>query len=108
MGLSRSTPSGSQQPRSPEDPQSTRDPRRGLLRLEERLSVEIAAPRLPTVEDRLPLLPRVASGRDLGATTRRAARALTNKAGKNPTAQRGDSRCTIGQNYRGGWRSTRI
>ena len=45
-----------------------------LLRLEERLSVETVAPRLPTVEDRLPLLPSVASGRDLGATTRRAAR----------------------------------
>src|SRR5918998_556711 len=90
---------------SSEDPQPPPDPRGGFLRLEVRLSVEIAATRLPTMEDRLPLLPRVAPRRDLGATTHRAARAIADKAGKKPRAQCGHSGCTIGQDDRGGRRS---
>ena len=58
------------------------------------------------MEDRLPLVQEVAHRRDHRAAKHGAARALASTAGKEPTAQCGDSRFSVGQDERGWWRST--
>src|SRR4028119_1786924 len=73
--------------RTPEDPQPSPDPKRRLLRLEERLPVAVTSPRVPTLEDRLPLLPPVANQRHLRKTQRGAARAITALFRPEPAAQ---------------------
>ena len=47
-------------------PWPTRDPRRCLLRAQERLCLATIVARLPAVEDRLPLLPLLAFGWEVG------------------------------------------
>src|SRR5215208_1451965 len=75
---------GSEVPRTTENPQPTRDPKRRLLYLEEWLSLAVTSPRVPTLEDRLPLLPRVEDQRHLRETQRGAARALADMLGQEP------------------------
>src|SRR5918995_5526870 len=55
MELPGILPSCSQSQRASSDLSSARDPRRHLLRAQERLCLATVAPRLPTLEDRLPL-----------------------------------------------------
>src|SRR3712207_5120536 len=67
MELHRASHAPSLGPRSPEDPYPPRDPRRHLLRLEERLPVAPTPPaRLSPMAHRLPLLQEMAHGRHLG------------------------------------------
>src|SRR5215203_2975615 len=49
--------------RTPQDPRPARDPKRCLLRPEERLSLAAVAPRVPALEERLPLVQEVAHQR---------------------------------------------
>src|SRR5215211_8522550 len=81
------------------------DPKRRLLRLEERLPLAVTSPRVPTLEDRLPLLPPVANQRHLRKTQRGAARAITELFRQDPAAQRGHRRLPVGQDHRGWWRT---
>jgi putative transposase len=60
------------------------------------------------MEERLPLVQEVAHRRDLRAAQRGAARALAGATGQRPTAQRGHSRFSVGQDKRGRRRSTRL
>jgi hypothetical protein len=62
--------------------------KRRLLHLEKRVCLEALAPRLPSLENRPPLLQDLVHRRYLGAAKCGTARALANKAGKKPTAQR--------------------
>src|SRR5215208_7171821 len=83
--------------------QPTQDPKRRLLLAQERLAQErlplaTFAPRLPAVEDRLPLVQKMAY--------RRSVRALAGTTGEKPAAQRGDSRFSVGQDEWGRRRST--
>src|SRR5918998_4390219 len=89
--------------RTPEDPHPSPDPKRRLLRLEERLPVAVTSPRVPPLEDRLPLLPPVANQRHLRKTQRGAARAITELFRQEPAAQRGHRRLPVGQDHRGWW-----
>ena len=73
-----------------------------LYVLTQRLRLAAAAPRLPAVEDRLPLLPRLAPGRHLGEDARRPARAGQGASGAEPAAQRRHRRQPVGQDHRGG------
>jgi hypothetical protein len=59
----RATPTCRQPAGTPQDPRSARDPKRRLLRPEERLSLAVATPRVSALEDRLPLVS------ELGAST---------------------------------------
>src|SRR5688500_14645763 len=65
-------------------PRPESDPRRRLLRLEERLSLAVVAEGLPAVEDRLRLVQEMAHRWDVGAPERRAARALAPAAWQGP------------------------
>jgi len=62
--------------RTPKDTQSTQDLERRLLLAQERMPLAIFAPRLPAVENRLPLVQEVAHRRNLRAAQRGAARVL--------------------------------
>ena len=53
------------------------------------MSLAVTSPRVPTLEDRLPLLPRVENQRHLRETQRGVARTLANLLGQGPAAQRG-------------------
>ncbi len=66
-----------------------RDPRRRLLRRPQRLHLALVAPRLPAVEDRLPLLPRLAHRRHLGEAAPGAAREGTIRLGRDPQPSAG-------------------
>src|SRR5215213_7639026 len=99
---------GSEVPRTTENPQPTRDPKRRLLYLEEWLSLAVTSPRVPTLEDRLPLLPRVEDQRHLRETQRGAARALADMLGQEPAPQRRDSRLAVGKDHRSRRRTTRL
>src|SRR5215210_8527894 len=99
---------GSEVPRTTENPHPSRDPKRRLLCLEKWLSLAVTSPRVPTLEDRLPLLPRVEDQRHLRETQHGAARALADMLRQEPAAQRWDSRLPVGQDYRGGRRAERI
>src|SRR5215208_5070727 len=99
---------GSEVPRTTENPQPTRDPKRRLLYLEEWLSLAVTSPRVPTLEDRLPLLPRVEDQRHLRETQRGAARALADMLGQEPAPQRRDSRLAVGKEHRSRQRTTRL
>ncbi len=67
-----------------------------LLHLGKRVCLEALAPRLPALEDCPSLLQDVAHRRYLGASKCSTARALANKAGKKPPAQRRNGRLTVG------------
>src|SRR5215210_6021071 len=87
------SPSRSQSQRASSPLSPARDPRRHhLLRPEEWLWLASVAPRrLPTVEDRLALLPLLASGRDVGEDAHRPARTSASPPEEEPSAQRRNS-----------------
>src|SRR5215213_4118071 len=91
MVLHPPSSSRTHQRRAPQASWLAADPRRRLLRAEERLSLAMAAEGLPALEDRLRLVQEVAHRRDLGAPERRTARTLARTAWKGPQAQRGHS-----------------
>jgi hypothetical protein len=64
------------------DTRPTRDSERRLLLAQERVSLAASAPRLPAVENRLPLVQEMAHRRNLQAAQRGATRALANAIGK--------------------------
>src|SRR5215208_2645777 len=99
---------GSEVPRTTENPQPSRDPKRRLLYLEKWLSLAVTSPRVPTLEDHLPLLPRVEDQRHLRETQRGAARALADMLGQEPAPQRRDSRLAVGKDHRSRRRTTRL
>src|SRR5215204_3439024 len=97
-------PSSSQthQRRAPQASWLAADPRRHLLRAEERLSLAMAAEGLPALEDRLRLVQEVAHRRYLGATERRTARTPARTVWKGSPAQRGHSGLPVGQDHGSG------
>src|SRR5215212_3561394 len=88
---------GSEVPRTTEDPQPTPDPKHRLLCLEEWLSLALTSPGVPTLEDRLPLLPPVEDQRHLRETQHGAARALADMLGQEPAPQRRCCRLAVGK-----------
>src|SRR5215207_493786 len=96
---------GSEVPRTTENPHPSRDPKRRLLHLEKWMSLAVTSPRVPTLEDRLPLLPPVEDQRHLRATQRSVARAPADLLRQEPAAQRWDSRLPVGQDHWSGWRT---
>src|SRR5215217_3695062 len=103
MGVFGAPCSGCQQARTTENPHHPPDPKRGLLRAQERLSVEDATPRLPALGDRLLVVRAVAHRWNLRAAQRRAARGLAGPPGQEPASERGYRRLSVGQDHRG-WR----
>src|SRR5215218_4770268 len=85
MGGPRAPRSGSQKAGTTQDPQPTRDPRRRLLRPEERLPLAALASGLPALGDRLLVVWQMENGRNLRAAQRRPARAFTVPLGQGPT-----------------------
>src|SRR3712207_1751108 len=73
--LPRPASSRAHRTRTPQAPRLTGDPRRRLLRPQERMSVAVAAEGLPTLEDGLRLVQEVAHRRNIRASQRRPARA---------------------------------
>src|SRR5215207_2996429 len=102
MGLLGTASSRPENRRSTQGPQPTYYPRCDLLYLEEWLLLAPASPRLPSLENRLPLLPRVASRQCLRADQHGTARATANSLGEERAAQRGHSGLTVGQERRCG------
>src|SRR5215208_3383102 len=88
--------------------QPTQDPKRRLLLAQEWLPLATFASRLPAMEDRLQLVQKVAHRRYLRVAQSGPARALANATGEILTAQRGDSRFSVGQDERGWWRTERL
>src|SRR5215212_3492553 len=84
------------------------DPRRRLLRAEERLSLAMAAEGLPSLEDRLRLVQEVAHRRYLGTPERRTARTLARTAWKGAQAQRGHRGLPVGQDHGRGRKRARL
>ena len=108
MEACRALRPGSEVPRTTDNPQPTPDPKRHLLYLEEWLFLAVAFPRVPTLEDSLPLLARVEDQRHLRETRRGAARALAHMLGQQPAPQRRDSRLAVGKDHRSRRRTTRL
>src|SRR5215204_1213024 len=102
MGVPRASRPASEQARTAKSPHHPRDPRRGVLRAQERLSLEAAAPRLPAVGNRLLLVQDVAYRRDVGEVERRAARATARQPGQGGPPERGHRGFAVGQDHRGG------
>jgi hypothetical protein len=102
MGISQILPPGSQQARPTEDPQTSRDPKRYLLHLEEWLSLAASASRIPALGNRLLLVQEMAYRWDVGEVKRRASRVLADTVGEKPTTQCRHRRLTVGQDYRVG------
>src|SRR5688500_15432926 len=100
MELLGTPPPRSQSQRTSSPPSSARDPRRHLLRGPKRLRLETLAPRLPTVEDCLPLLPFLAFGRNVGEDARCPTQTSAGAHKEKPPAQRGDSRQPVDQDNR--------
>src|SRR4029453_10821264 len=71
---------------APSELSCARDPRGHLLRAPQRLRLEFAAARLPAVEDRLPLLPFLALGWNVGEDARRSAPAGAGSPQEEPPA----------------------
>src|SRR5918998_3762877 len=99
MVLHPPSSSRTHQRRAPQASWLEGDPRRRLLRPEERLSLATIAPRVPALEDRLRLVQEVAHRRYLRAPERRTARTLARTAWKEPQAQRRDSGLPVGQDH---------
>src|ERR671911_1913612 len=102
MALHRCASSRTHRARTPQASQLTGDPRRRLLRLEERLPVAAVAPRLPTLEDCLRLVQAVAYRWNVGTSERRAARAAALAAWQEPEPQCWDRGLSVSQDYGGG------
>src|SRR5215204_5538925 len=91
MVLHPPSSSRTHQRRAPQASWLAADPRRRLLRAEERLSLAMAAEGLPALEDRLRLVQEVAHRRHLGAPERRTARTLARAASTSPREWRAGS-----------------
>src|SRR5215211_6979688 len=89
--LPRASSARLQSLRAPQATHLARDPRRHLLRRSRRLRLEAVASRLPTLEDRLPLLPLLAFGRDVGEDAHCPAPTGAGPPREEPPAQRRDS-----------------
>ena len=97
MEMPRASRSGPQQAGKTEDPQSAHDPRCGVLRLEERLPLATAAPRVPPLGDRLQLVQEMDDERDLRANQRLKLREVVrSRSSRNPLPSAGiaDSQST--------------
>src|SRR5918994_3976626 len=101
MALHPPSSSRTHQRRAPQTTRLAADPRRRLLRAQERLPLAVAAEGLPALEDRLRLVQEVAYRRYLGTSERPAARASAEAARQGPRAQRGHSGLTGAQDH---WR----
>ena len=75
--------------------------KRCLLRLGEWMSLAVTSPRVPTLENRLPLLPPVEYQWYLRETQRGVARALADLLRQEPAAQRRQRPLPVGQDYWG-------
>src|SRR5918993_1618074 len=102
VALHRSIPSRAGRTGTPQAPRLTGDPRRRLLRAQERLPLAAFAPRLPALEDRLRLVQEVAHRRDVGAPERWAARALAVAGREGPAPQRRHRRLPVCEDDGGG------
>src|SRR5215203_7012883 len=103
MELPRTSPARTQSHRTSQDAHHPRDPERHLLRRSRWLRLAAVAQRLPTVEDRLPLLPLLALGRDVGEDALSPAQEGAGPSEEELSPQRRDSRQPVDQNDRGGW-----
>src|SRR5918994_1201035 len=108
MVLPRTPSAPPERYRASQDAQHPRDPKRRLLHRPLWLRLAAIATRLPTVEDRLPLLPLLALGRDVGEDARRPAQASAVRPEEGPAARRGVSGQPVGQEYRGGRKRARL
>src|SRR5829696_5605732 len=93
---------------TPQASRLTGDPRRRLLRAQERLPLATAAEGLSALEDRLRLVQEMAHRRDVGASEHRTARAPAFAAWQEPEPQRRDRRLPIRKNDRRGRRAKRL
>jgi len=91
---------GSEQARTTEGPRCPRDIRCGLLRAQERLSLAVVAPRLPTLGDRLLVVREVAHGWNLRAPQRRATRTSAHPFGAGPASERRYCRLPVREDHR--------
>src|SRR5215211_5795966 len=108
MVLPRTPSASPQRYRASQDAQHPRDPKRRLLHRPRRLRLAPPAPRLPTLEDCLPLLPLLALGRDVGEGACRPAQASASSPEEGPTTERGHSVQPVGQDDRGGRKRARL
>src|SRR5215210_5892665 len=108
MDLSGRPSSCSQSRRPSSPPWPARDHGRHLLRAKERLRLAAPASRLPSMEDRLPLLPLLASGRYLGEDALSPARAHAGSFAEKPSAERSHSGLPVGQDNGRGRRRARL
>src|SRR3712207_6534367 len=102
MALHRPASSRAHGARTPQASWLTGDPQRHLLRPQERLSLAVAAKRLPTLEDCLRLVQAVAYRWDLGASERRAARAAAVAPWQKPEPHRRHRGLPVDQDYGSG------
>jgi transposase len=90
MGVPRTPHAASQQARTTEGTHLAPDPRRDLLRLEERMSLALVTARFPALGERLLVVQEVAHRRDLRASQRRPARGVAcPRSGRNPLPSAG-------------------
>src|SRR3712207_5909069 len=99
MELPRILPSRSESQRASSRLYPARDPRRHLLRRKERLRLATLAARLPSVENRLPLLSVLAFGRDVGEDALGPAQAHAGTPREGPSAQRGHRGFPVDQDH---------
>src|SRR5918997_5589521 len=88
--------------RTPACPQPARDPRRRLLRAEDRLPVAAVAEGLPALEDGVSLLQEVEDRRHLGADEPGAAATFEAEAGSRARTQRRHRGRAVREDDRGG------
>ena len=103
MALHRPASARPHRTRTPQTPRLKSDPRRCLLRPEERLPLAFAAERLPTLEDRLRLVQEVAYRRHLGErlNAELCASGCGVASGQGPAPQRRDCGFSVSQDH---WR----
>src|SRR5918993_4383377 len=108
MELPRTSPARTQSYRTSQDAHYPRDPERYLLRRSWWLCLEAPTARLPTMEDRLPLLQSLAPERCLGRDALCPTQTSASSPQEEPSTQRSHSRFPVGQNDRRRWRRTRL
>jgi hypothetical protein len=108
MELHRTPHSRPQRTRTPQDPQSSRDPRGHLLPPKERLPVAPAPARLPPMAHRLPLLQAMAYRWYLREDQPSSARTPASALEARSRAQRGRGGFSVGKEHRGGRRTARL
>jgi hypothetical protein len=108
MELHRASSATSLRTRSTANPQSPRDPRRDLLRLEKRMPVASTPARLPSMAHRLPLLQKMAYRWYLGEDQPGSPRTPTSSLEEGSSAQRGRGGFPVVEDHRGGRRRARL